>query len=197
MLPLMGMATRTLMRSPFMAAKFAAKPVLKKAKNPFFAFDVVWGYDWMKKYKGNFNQRLMKTASTLDTMSKLVLIGGGLLGIAGAGAEIAGHLQRRIKARRTFEKVVKKDPYLSQLPREELEEYFETVKDISPTIASNPLLLRTTLKQMATYEGADPSSIRLLGEIEERTREPLIGPLYRLSDRLLTAGRSVPTNGER
>ena len=173
------------------------KGLLKRlGKNPTRVLDIFWGYEWMNRYKNRFNQNMFKQASSLDTLSKVVTIGGGLLGTAVAGYELYEQIAKRLTAKKMFQSVVERDPYLSQLPKKDLEEYFETISHVSPTIASNPLLLRTTLRQMASYEGADPSSIKLFTEVESGVSNPVIKPLTKLYERLMIFGKAMKPEKE-
>jgi len=156
---------------PFKAVGAIAKPVVKAPfkmikKNPLRLFDFMWGYDMYGEALNRFDQNMMKLGSALDTVAKLTLIGGGLLGIGATVAELLRRKQLEDRAVEAFQKVVKNDPLLSEVPDEELYYYFQAIKDTSPTIAANPVTLRTALRQMATYGGVDVASMSAMSEIE-------------------------------
>lgn len=174
------------------------RKLLKKTlSKPFLFFDILWAKELKNRFGGSFTKNLMKTAGALDTLSKLVLIGSGLIGATAAGMELYEQIKKRKASDRIFKNIVKKDPYLSQLPEEELNDYYRTIKEVSPTIASNPLLLRTALKQMATYEGADPNSILMMSKLESEIKNNTIyDPIYRLSEKITFAGKALENYGK-
>jgi len=167
------------------------KPTKMVLKRPNRLLNLTWGYDLMSEYRKKFNQKLIKQASDLGAISKALAIASGILGISTAGYELFEQLAKKRASKKLFKRIVKRDPYLSQVPEEELREYFETLTQVSPTIAANPILLRTALRQMVSYEGADPASIKMLTEVEQESQNPLLRPLLRLSERMLALSESM------
>jgi len=155
---------------PFNWATSATYKALKFTfkKHPLFIFDALWGLDMYKNYAQKFQERLTKLGSNeaLDTALKLTLLGSGIIGLSAALSELIRRKQLEDKAVEAFQMVVKKDPYLQEVPEEELVQYFEAIRAASPTIAANPITLRTALRQMATYGGIDIPTLEAMTKVE-------------------------------
>jgi len=110
-------------------------------------------------------QVLKKYASALDTIGKGLLVGSGLLGLGVMAHDLISYFRARRSADRLMHLMAEKDPVLSQVDRRELEQYLRLLLDVSPELAANPMLLRAVLRQMATYEGADPGALLHLSDL--------------------------------
>jgi hypothetical protein len=150
----------------------------------------------------NFWRGFQKMATANIPNLKSILAG---LALASAGAGAAYEIYRHYKhnkihregaqkARRIFQQVVQSDPYLAQQDPQVLQEYFETLLQVAPNVAANPLLLKQTLKQALTYGGIDPQSAKLLSDLNERIvsvqmpTRPAMSP----GETLFTIGRMLP-----
>ena len=105
---------------------------------------------------------------------KNILSGAGLASLGvGLAFEMGRYLHKRKllastreQAMQAFEQAVAGDPHLQQYPREQLLQYLQAILEIAPNVASNPVLLRQLLKQVATYGGIDPQSAKVLAEVD-------------------------------
>jgi hypothetical protein len=129
----------------------------------------------------------------------------GIAGLLGVGAGVAHeiylhhkkvrmHEEAVNRARQLFSQVVQSDPYLSQQDPKELEQIFETILQVAPLAAANPLMLRQLLRQATTYGGIDPNAALSLSELNDRiaqTQLPL-RPGMSVGGALVTLGNSLP-----
>jgi len=136
----------------------------------FAGFDFIEGFG---KAKEGFRMGLQKNAK-VDL--KNILAGTGLASLGlGLAFEVGRYIHKRQvlsnakeQAIKNFEQVIASDPHLQQYPKEELMQYLNTLLQVAPNVAADPVLLRQALKQIATYGGVDPQSAKVLSELDEQ-----------------------------
>ncbi len=123
-------------------------------------------------------------------------IGLGTLGVSALAPLISGGIRSLLLSRkqeRAFRQAHAIFPELLTYPEEQRRLFFETLKTISPTVASDPVLAGTFLKGTLAQGGIDPMLVRSLIGIEpepsrifpEITKEIIAYPTGHLTSELL------------
>lgn len=107
------------------------------------------------------------------------LLGAATLGPAATiGAQALQNAIYRRRAEKNFPETLKKAPQLKNYGKKIVREHFEVLKDMTPRIASIPLLAGPWLLRTMQFseEGLTPSQLREVMELEESRRRLSVRP---------------------
>lgn len=100
------------------------------------------------------------------------------LGIAAIGGTLADELVRRARhglaMRTAYDDMIKKNPMLSEYPKEEVEDYYSVIKTFSPKAAANPLVAGALVNKMIQFGGVDHKLVQDIANIQGPQKDVLV-----------------------
>ena len=108
-----------------------------------------------------------------DKVARGIAIAGGLMGLGAITQSVVSSVLAKRKAIEIAKELKKSDPVIAQMNEDELTEYVDYLMNVAPNVLSHPAALKTVLRQVATYGGIDPQTIKLFLEMEENAGRDL------------------------
>jgi len=92
----------------------------------------------------------------------------GASGLAAVGQDIIAGIQMSAQQKNAYAEMFKKVPQLKEYPKDEVDDYYEVVKQFAPKMATNPLVAGNLVNKMVQYGGVDSA---LISELSKATKD--------------------------
>lgn len=126
------------------------------------------------KVSNIYNEAFKKEAASISPLMASIIVPLTIGTVAYAVPTAIQKATNAIASRKAFSEVKKQFPDLKKYDSQKLKNQFNVIKQMSPTIAKNPYILGSLLRQTIQYEATDPAFLETLARINQRMEASVV-----------------------